>query len=121
VNDGEKSVLSTEMIEQVTASIEAKRIDLPPAGKARLVRHLCFELLSGGEETSQDEDAVFVDLDMVEKVVFEVETWLELNRMEIHPMDKAELVRSVCEDTVKSNEDVQGLVWRKLAVYTAGE
>jgi hypothetical protein len=121
VNGGDKCAISTELVEQVTASLEAKRIELPPSGKARLVRHLCSELLSGDEEAPPDEDAVFVDLDMVEKVVFEVETWLDLNRMEIHSMDKAELVRSVCEETVKSDADVQGLVWRKLALYTAGE
>jgi hypothetical protein len=121
VNNGDKNVISTELVEQITASIEAKRIELPPSGKARLVRHLCSELLSGGDETPPDEDAVFVGLDMVEKIVLEVETWLELNRMEIHSMDKAELVRSVCEETAKSNTDVQGLVWKKLALYTAGE
>jgi hypothetical protein len=121
VNDGEKALLCTELVEQVIASIEAKRIDLPPSGKAGLVRRLCSELLSGGQETPPDEDAVFVDLDLVEKAVFEVETWLDLNRMEIHPMDKAELVRSVCEVSVKTDADVKGLVWRRLAVYTAGE
>ena len=121
VNGADKRGISTELVEQVTASLEAKRIELPPSGKARLVRHLCSELLSGEEETPPDEDAVFVGLDMVEKVVFEVETWLDLNRMEIHAMDKAELVRSVCEETVKTNADAQGLVWRKLALYTAGE
>jgi hypothetical protein len=121
VNDLDKNVISTELVEQITASIEAKRIELPPSGKARLVRHLCSELLSGGDETPPEEDAVFVGLDMVEKVVLEVETWLDLNRMEIDSMDKAELVRSVCEEAAKSNADVQGLVWRKLALYTAGE
>jgi hypothetical protein len=120
-DDGGKALICTELVEQVTASLEAKRIDLPPSGKAKLVRHLCSELLSGGEEAPADEDAVFVDLDRVETVIFEVETWLDLNRMEIHPMDKAELVRSVCEETVKTKADVKGLVWRRLAVYTAGE
>jgi hypothetical protein len=121
MKEGEKAVLCTELVEQVTASIAAKRIDLPPAGKARLVRRLCAEILAGGEETPPDEDAFFVDLDRVEKVLFEVETWLDLNRMEMHPMDKAELVRSVCEETVITNADVKGLVWRRLAVNTAGE
>ncbi|NMC74427.1 MAG: hypothetical protein GYA56_08755 [Geobacteraceae bacterium] len=117
----EKDKISTELVEQVTASLAAKRIDLPPSGKAALVRHLCAELLSGGEEPLADEDAVLVDLDRLEKVIFQVETWLDLNRMEIHPMDKAELVRSICEKTVKTNADVKALVRRSLAVYAAGE
>lgn len=121
MNESRHGTLCTELVEQVIASLEAKRIEMPPLAKAGLVRHLCSELVSAGEETPAEEDAVFVDLELVEKVMFEVETWLDLNRMEIHPMDKAELVRSVCEEAVKANADSKGLVWRKLAVYTAGE
>jgi len=121
VKEERNSLIAAELVEQIIASLETKRIDLVPSATARLARHLCCELLCEGKTDVDDEDAVFVDLDRVEKVVLEVETWLELNNMRMHPMDKAELVRSVCEETTLAVRDIQGLVWRKLSVYTAGE
>lgn len=121
VKEERNTLIAAELVEQIIASLETKRIDLIPSATARLARHLCRELLCEGKADVDDEDAVFVDLDRLEEVVLEVETWLDLNNMRMHPMDKAELVRSVCEETTLAARDIQGLVWRKLSVYSAGE
>lgn len=84
----ESAKISTELVEQVVSTVEAKRLHMPPEGKARLVRHMCGEIIAGVDEPPPDQDEILVAPALVEEVVFEVETWLELNGMEMHPIDK---------------------------------
>jgi len=115
------SKICTELIEQVVAAVEAKRLDMTPQGKAGLVRHMCSEILASGEEPPPDEYDILVTPSLVEEVVFVVETWLELYHMKIHPMDKAEMVRSICEEAVEAGANVKAIAWRELAAYTTGD
>lgn len=117
----ESAKISTELVEQVVSTVEAKRLHMPPEGKARLVRHMCGEIIAAGDEPPPDQDEILVAPALVEEVVFEVETWLELNGMEMHPIDKAELVRSICEEAAAGAGFVKGIVWRRLADHVTGE
>lgn len=117
----ESAKISTDLVEEVISTLEAKRLQMPPEGKARLVRHMCDEILTACDETPADEQECLVAPSLVEEVVYEVETWLELNRMEMHPIDKGELVRSICEESTTGSASVKAIAWRKLADYATGE
>lgn len=117
----ESAKISTELVEEVVSTLEAKRLQMQPEEKAKLVRHMCDEILTASSQPCCHEDEILVGPALAEEVVYEVEIWLELNQMELHPIDKAVLVRSICEEVAAGSQSVKGIAWRKLSDYLTDE